>query len=193
MNRKEVTVFLMVAIFAVVIALFVSGCGGGGTETNTGANENQQGSNTQQTTQQTTVSATTPLAEPITLPKKFEVDRTTPEFFKEALEKKRPLVVFFYSEEDTVSDMVRESIKNIAEKPQYSDVIFLALNIKKPEHVFGLIKPLGVTYTPFVAVIDDTGTIVKEFSGYVDEKVLEQAVYDVVKGQTTVTTETSSK
>lgn len=185
MNRNRIFIFLLA--FTVIFASAVAGCGGGTPETKPAVDQSQN-----QDQQVQTTGTTTPLAEPITLPKKFEVGKTTPEFFKEALERKRPIIVFFYSENDTASDSVRENIKLVADKPQYSDVIILALNINKPEHVFGLIEPLGVTYAPFIAVIDDTGTIVKEFSGYVDEKSLEQAIYDVVRNQTTVTTETDS-
>lgn len=170
LNKKRLAIFFAVIISA---ALFITGCSGGtATDTESNQQENQQ-------QEEQAATSTAPLAQPINLPKSFKVDETTPKFFKEALNQKQPIVVFFYSEGDSLSDAVRENIKAISEKPEYQNVIFLALNIDKPEHVFGLISPLGVTYTPFVALIDKEGVIVKEFDGYVDGKTLEQAIYNI--------------
>lgn len=169
-------------IFAMVL---LAGCAAGG-------NQAKETTGTPEGTkeQQGNTTPTVSLAKAIQLPKKFEADNTTPRFFKEALEKKKPLLVFFYTEGDSLSDSVRKSIKMIFEDSKYSEVLFLALNIQKPEHVFGLIEPLGVNYTPFISLLNDEGIIVKQFRGYVDLKTLEQSLYEVTRAKETTSTET---
>lgn len=180
MKRK-----LLIAAVITVAAIIIAGCGGAP------ASEPAQ-QQSQQDQQQTEQPAPQLLAKPIELPAKFEVNKTTPLFFKEAIEKKQPLLVFFYQEGDTISDRVKKNISEISSKPQYSDVIFLALNIEKPEHIFGLLEPLGVTYAPFIAILDSDGVIRYEFAGYVDEQTIEQALYNVSASAQNYSVETTS-
>lgn len=168
----------------IATVFLIAGCGGAPQEEQPRTSQTEQ-----QQTQQTTP---TLLARPIELPAKFEVNKTTPLFFKEALDKKQPLLVFFYKEGDTISDRVKKHVSEIADSPLYSNVIFLALNIEKPEHIFGLLEPLGVTYAPFIAILDSTGTIRYEFAGYVDKETVEQALYNVSQAAGSYSTETTS-
>jgi len=164
-----------------LVTLGVVGCGGGAATTSGPAGQTTQpGSN-----QSTAAAQATPAGiKPIQLPKKFEPDRTTPQFFKEALERKQPIVVFFYNENDTVSEGLRESLREISRDPKYAQVIFLALDASRPDLVFGLAEPLGANYTPFIAILDSEGVIRTEYPGYVDRQLLEQAIYEVAVGST---------
>ena len=163
-----------------VVTLGVVGCGGGAAPTSGPA-----GQTTQPGSNQSTAAPATPAGiKPIQLPKKFEPDKTTPQFFKEALERKQPIVVFFYNENDTVSEGLRESLREISQDPKYSHVIFLALDASRPDLVFGLAEPLGANYTPFIAILDSEGVIRTEYPGYVDRQLLEQAIYEVAVGST---------
>lgn len=165
-------------IFILLISiLLLSGCGGGAP---TAEQISQTALQPSTQTTQTTGASSGPVRTPIQLPQKFKVEKTTPKFMVEALQQKKPLIVFFYKQNDELSTIVKENIRKAMTMPQSSMVIFLALNIEKPEHISGLVDSLGVTSVPFLAFIDSEGTIVKEFSGYTDEKTLKQAIYDLV-------------
>lgn len=167
-------------IAAILFGLAVSGCGGNAptaeqisqTALQPKGESAQQGATTQNV----------PLRTPLNLPVMFKVDKSTPQFMVEALQQKKPILIFIFKENHQISLLVRENLKKLLQKPYATNLIFMALNIDKPEHVSGLVDSLGVTSVPFVALIDEKGQIVKQFSGYVDEKTLEQAVYNITGG-----------
>lgn len=179
---------LIAVIIAVVIALSLSGCGG---SPPTAEQISQTALQPAGQTTTTAEQATGPLRKPIELPSQFKVDKSTPKFMVEALQTKKPILIFIFKENHNLSLTVRESIKKVLSTPMGNKILFLALNVDKSEHVAGLVDRLGVTSIPFLALIDENGMIVKEYSGYIDEKTLEQAVYNLVGGipETTETTE----
>ncbi|MCX7831295.1 MAG: hypothetical protein N2440_00095 [Actinobacteria bacterium] len=174
-------------IVAIMVTLLLSGCGGN-------APTAEQISQTAlQPSGSTTQSATTqnaPLRTPLKLPVMLKVDKSTPQFIVEALQQKKPILIFIFKENHQISLIVRENLKKLMQTPYASNLIFIALNIDKPEHVSGLVDSLGVTSVPFLALIDEKGQIVKEYSGYVDEKTIIQAVYNVTGGALQESTET---
>lgn len=179
-------------VAAITVIVMLSGCGGG----------SPSAEDISRTALQPAAQATEaaqpqggPLRTPPTLPLKIEADKTTPKFLVEALETQKPILIFAYKENHPLSVHVRENLKKILESPYAADVIFLALNIEKPEHVYGLVDKLGITAVPYIALIDSRGYMVKAYSGYVDEKTLQQALYNLTGGilpETTAAVETTA-
>lgn len=179
------------AVAAITLTAMLSGCGGGSPTAEDISRTALQPA-TEQT--QTTQPQSGPLRTPPALPLKIQVDKTTPKFMAEALESGEPIIVFAYKENHPLSSHVKENLKKMLENPYATDIIFLALNIEKPEHVYGLVDKLGITAVPYVAFIDSKGYIVKAYSGYVDEKTLQQALYNLTGGillETTANVETT--
>lgn len=178
--RNTKAVFLVAVVVAFLAGALLSGCGGGGatTESTAPGPNAPTGASTSTATQTSVVGI-----QPIELPAKFEVDKTTPLYFREALEKKQPIVVFLYNQGDTVSENLREVLRELSSDPRYQNVIFLAIDASRSDLVYGLAEPLGANYTPFIAVLDAEGVIRSEYPGYVDRKLLEQAIYDVAVSQ----------
>jgi len=179
------------AIIAAImlISLYLGGCGG-----SPSAEEISQTalSPASQTTQTATQSSG-PVRTPLQLPAPLKVDKSTPKFLSEALSKKQPILIFIYRHNDKLSEAVKQNIKKALLLPEANKVIFMALNSEDPAHMTGIVDSLMVTSVPFVALIDEKGMIVREFSGYVDEKTLMQAVYDLTGGtiELSSTTETT--
>lgn len=176
---------LKVALIIVAIIFVLTGCGGAPSAEEISQTALQPSG---QTTQTQTTQATPPV-QPLQLPVAFKTDKTTPRFMIEALEKHLPIVIFIYKQNDSLSNILKENLKEAMKMFDTSRVIFLALNSEKPEHVFGMFEPLGVTSVPFIAIIDGKGYIVREYSGYVDSKTLIQGIYDVTGGILKETTE----
>lgn len=186
MKKSNTNVAIIVVLF-LLIAIPLSGCGGA---PQSAEQVSQVALSTQTASQQQQQGPTEPPVKPLVLPVKFQVDKLTPRFMAEALEKQKPIIVFIYKENDPMSETVKLSLKSALESFDSSKYIILALNSEKPEHISGLVESLGVTYVPFIAIIDGTGTIIKEYAGYVDELTLKQAVFNAVGG--TLQTETTA-
>lgn len=113
------------------------------------------------------------------VPRKFESNENTPAFFMEALKKKEPILVAFYNEDDSISKEILAEIKVVYDKYNGS-ATFLQLKPDLNEQTSILAEQLQVHFTPYVAVLNREGTIIFEKTGYVDSKIIEQAVYDAV-------------
>jgi hypothetical protein len=169
---------IKVALISAAVIFLLAGCGGAPSAEEISQTALQPSG---QATQTQTPQAGPPV-QPLQLPAAFKTDKTTPKFMLEALEKQLPIVIFIYRENDPLSNMIKENLREAMKMFNPDKVIFLALNSEKPEHVFGMFEPLGVTSVPFIAIIDAKGNIVREYSGYVDVKTLIQGIYDVSGG-----------
>lgn len=166
-------VLLAAALVSLVILV---GCGGGGATTPVGPTTVAP----QGATQKTTVTpATVPRLE---VPREFKVTEKTPRFFKEAIEKKTPIVLLFYTLDDTASNLVRTELKEAVSDPNYvGKVIYLALDIKDYEKSARLAAEFGVGLIPHLAFIDGQGRVVKEYRGYVDSAVIKQNLHNLLQ------------
>lgn len=180
------------AVFAAIIvfALYLTGCGGAPSAEEISQKALAPAGQTTNASSQ----VTGPVRTPLKLPAPLKVDKSTPKFLSEALAKKQPILIFIYKYNDSLSEAVKENIKKALSLPEANKLIFMALDSEDPDQMTGIVDSLMVTSVPFVALIDEKGTIVKEFSGYVDEKTLMQAVYDLVGGtaEPALTTETTA-
>jgi hypothetical protein len=179
------------AIIAVItiVSLLLSGCGGAPSAEQI----SQQALAPQTQTTTTTTQAQAFVRTPLKLPAPIKIDKSTPKFLEEALSKKQPLLIFIYKQNERLSETVRENIKKALNLNGSHKLIFMALNSEDPAQMRGIVDGLMVTSVPFIALIDEKGMIVREFSGYVDEGTLMQAIYDLVGGSPEVgaTTETT--
>ena len=163
-----------VIVVAMILAVVVAGCGGG----------DPAATETSGTPVPGAVSATgtpPPAPEPDkVVPRAFEKTPTTPDFFVEALIKQMPIVVLFYGEDDISQDLLAETKKLNDDKYYGGGAVFLLMRIDENNQIKKLARDFSIGYIPYVAVLNRSGQIIFEKNGYVDDKVLEQAVYDAM-------------
>lgn len=162
-------------IVALILVLALTSCGaastvsGESTTTTTG---------TTGTTGNTTVTAAIQVV--LDVPRAFEASKNTPQFFQDALKEKEPLFVMFYTE-DAISQEVMRSVEILYQNEKYSGVVnFLILEMEGEDEITELARDFAVGYIPFIAVLDRDGTVIFEKQGFIDEQVLEQALYSAV-------------
>lgn len=160
----------------VLLSTFVAGCGGGGATTGT----------TGTTTTASGATGTTPAAlqkTALPVPRQVQPDAQTPLWFKDALAKKKVILIEFYSKGDPSSTKIRPEVQTVYEKYS-SDILLIILDTNEAEKSATLADQFGVSYTPQISIIDKDGKVVREFRGYVDSKVIDQAVYDALHRKT---------
>lgn len=167
-DLKKIVLIIAVLILTVVLA----GCGG---------SSGGQASSTETAGSPATESTATVTAKPpkLGVPRKFKIQKNTPKFFVEALKKKEPILISFYNDDDTISKEVLAEIKIVYDKYNGS-VNFFNLKSDLNEQVTNLAEQFQIGFIPYIAVINRQGEIIFEKTGYVDNKVIEQAVYDAV-------------
>lgn len=182
--KKYYSQLLVVAVILTVIAVFTGCSGGTGTET-AAPTANQTQTSTPSSpasnsgSQSGSTAPATETAKP--LPRPFEVKpNVTPQFFVDSLKQKKPVLVFFFGK-DTTSKRVEAEVKKVTEDPAYAAALIVhLLDIDSSQEVTKLAEQFTVGFIPYLAVLDRDGQIVFEKTGYVDSKVIEQAVYSAV-------------
>lgn len=111
------------------------------------------------------------------VPRAFEVSQNTPQFFQDVLKQKEPILLMFYAE-DSISQEVMKAVQETYGNENYAgEVEFLLLKIDDSEEITELARDFAVGYIPFTAIVNRDGQVIFEKKGYVDTKVLEQALY----------------
>ncbi len=160
-----------VVIALLILLVVVAGCSQG-----TAPAEKEQ-----QTSQTQVVPTGSVAIGKLPVPRTLKVDKKTPLFLKQALERKEPIVILFYTQRDYVSSKVREELQNVLNDPTFSGkVIFLLLDTEEYEKTSRAAEMFKVNLLPHLAIIDDKGTVVAEYRGYVDSEVIKQALYNVL-------------
>lgn len=162
---------VFVAIIALIAAvLMLTGCGSSSAKT----------AATTGTVAPTATSTPEPAVEKkLPVPREFESDDKTPRFFMEALKKKDPILITFYNDDDIISKEVLAEIKIVFDKYD-GTVTFLQLKSDLNAQVSNLADQFSIGFIPYTAVLNRNGTIIFEKTGYIDNKVIEQAVYNAV-------------
>ncbi len=169
---------IVIGLLVVIVVLVITGCGGGeptpSTEVTPSISTSPAGGTT------ATVSITK-----LEVPRKFTLSERTPTFFKEALEKKEPILLMFYSPTDIVSNKLREVVRKVNEDVDYQGkFILLLLDIDDIDKTFVLAEEFGVGDIPQLSILDAEGNVVREFRGeseYIDETLLKQVLYNIIK------------
>jgi thiol-disulfide isomerase/thioredoxin len=109
----------------------------------------------------------------------FTPNADTPAFFSDALKKKKPILLEFYAEGDSLSDQMASGIADLQKK--YADAaVFILLDSDKPQTYGALSEQLPVQYVPQIFIFNGSATIIRSYTGYVDQDRLDQALYDAV-------------
>ena len=105
----------------------------------------------------------------------------TPAFVSKRLKEQRGMVVLVYVE-GAAADM--EMLKSFnAVKAQYAaDASFFNFEAHDVTETGNLLDQLKVSDPPVLAIIDGAGKVSELYTGWVDQKVLEQRVADAVRG-----------
>jgi hypothetical protein len=106
----------------------------------------------------------------------FEPGDGTPEDVTGALGN-RPIVIFFYIAGNADDTSVLDTVNRL--RTSFDSYAFLLYDYKDPDAYGTLCQQLGVSYTPFLALIDGTGTLQNKFVGFVDEGTLNQALVNL--------------
>lgn len=171
--------FIVVVSIISLLSTFSTGCGGGATTTS-GVPTETTGAPTATPTAAPTAAAPAALQKKaLPVPRTFQSNPQTPAWFQDALSKKKVILLEFYTKGDTTARKIRPEIQSVYEK--YStDILLIILDTDEAEKSAALADQFGVSYTPHISVINKDGKVIREFRGYVDSKVLEQAVYDAL-------------
>ncbi len=168
-----------------VLALALAGCGG---ESDV-ASESTTTTSTASTETSGEASATVAAAgsdvnKAAEVPRPFEENKDTPVFFQDALKKNQPVLILFYGEDDLSQEVLTE-IKRVYDDPYYQGgTVFLFLNIDDAnDQTKKLAKEFSVGFIPYTAVVSRKKQITYEKNGYIDTKVVEQALYSAMNKQ----------
>lgn len=168
MKIRLLRVFATVLITALVVFL-LSGCGGE-EETKTSAKKAKA----------TKTSATAGLDAPESLVGQVIVPtEQSPEDFRQALEDRRPVVVFFYMPEPADDSRVRTSIMTLQSRFR-GQVEFLDYLYSDAEDYGDLVQLLKVNSTPTVVVINYQAQVQRAWTGFVDEDSIEQGIVEAL-------------
>ena len=163
---------IAVLVLAVTIAFILTSCGG---------SEGTPATSTGTVSPETSGTTASIVMAPVILevPRPFETSKETPKFFLKALKAKDPILLAFYNDDDSISREVLAEIKIVQEKYQGA-ATFLVLKSDLNDQTSSLAEQFKVGFIPYMAVLNRKGTIIFEKTGYVDNQVIEQAVYDAV-------------
>ena len=171
MRLVEIKKYIFI-IAIVLLSFYIIGCGGSSGST---------ASTTETTSPESSATAGQSPITPksLTVPRPFASNERTPTFFSDALKQKEPILIAFYNNEDSISKEVLAEIKIVSDSYDQS-ATFLILKPDDNDETSRLAEQLAVGFTPYIAVLNRDGTIIFEKTGYIDSKVIEQAVYDAV-------------
>jgi len=170
MRLAEIKKYLFI-ISIITLSFYLIGCGGSSGSTASSTETASPG------TAAPTGGAVKPKS--LSVPRQFTANERTPSFFADALKQKEPILIAFYNSEDSISKEVLAEIKIVSDNYSQS-ATFLILKPDENEETSRLTEQLEVGFTPYIAVLNRDGTIIFEKTGYIDSKVIEQAVYDAV-------------
>lgn len=107
----------------------------------------------------------------------------TPKDFRKSLESRRPIVVTFYMTGTTApadDNKVRSAISNL-EGRYRGQVDFYDYLFSDAERFGDLTTLLKVNTTPTVVMINKQAKVQRAWTGYVDDKSLEQGISEIIK------------
>lgn len=158
----------------VILAIVIAGCGGGA---KTPAKEEVKKEATQNEQSPAAVSVEGKLP----VPRELKVEKDTPKFLQEAIERKEPFVILFYVQEDYICDKVRQELREALDDPQFAEKVnVILLDTEDAEKTSKAAEMFKVSLLPHLAVIDSKGIVMAEFRGYVDKDVIKQSLYNVL-------------
>lgn len=153
---------------AVVVTVLIAGCIVGGEQL---AEVGEGGATTQQKI----------AVGKLPVPRGVEITPNTPQFFQEALGKKKPIILLFYAEGDIVSSQLITEVKKAVNESDYKGrFTIILLDIEDAEKSSRLAEEFGVNHVPQLALIDDQGTVQEEHRGYIDSMTIKQALYNII-------------
>ena len=168
---KRVAVLVAVLFLAGLLA----GCAGGGSTGTTTATPSGG------TTATPAAAAGATGGEPETkLPRPFDKKPTTPEFFIEALNKNQPILVLFYGEDEISRDILGEIKKLYEDKYYGGGSVFMLMKLDDNPQTKKLAREFKIGYVPYTAILNRSSAIIYEKNGYIDRKLIEQALYDAM-------------
>lgn len=164
---------LIAAVLVMVLTVFLFvGCGGSDDENNAPPKKSS------------TSSKTTSSLPPVDLPENLigqlvKPTSNSPSDFSTAIADHQPIVVTFYMPAPDDDSKVRSSIMNL--QGQYNgQVEFFSYLYSDSQSYQDLSALLMVNATPTVVVINRQGVVQRAWTGYVDEKSIEQGIVEAL-------------
>jgi hypothetical protein len=153
-----------VLLLVLCAMLMTSGCFGGGSSDST----DQTGS---------TLSGTLPpLAGGIAEGTMLQATDDDPADFVSALAN-RPVVILFYIAGNADDTKVLDTVNKL--RTSFNSYSFLLYDYKDPDAYGSLAQEFQVDYTPYLVLVDSTGTLQYKFVGFVDEGTLNQSLVNL--------------
>lgn len=156
-------------LLAALVVFLLPGCGGG-EETKTSTKKSK--------TSKTTAAGDLDMPESLVGQVVVPTDRS-PEDFRQALEDRRPVVVFFYMPEPADDNRVRTSISTLKNRYR-GQVEFLDYLYSDGDQYGDLVDLLKVNSTPTVVVINYQAQVQRAWTGFADEDSIEQGIVEAL-------------
>jgi len=115
--------------------------------------------------------------QPITL----QQNTDTPGFVSKRLEEQRGMVLLIYVQ-GASADMEMVRSFNALKAKYAADASFFSFESRDVTETGDLLDQLRVSDPPVLAIVDGAGQVSELYTGWVDQKVLEQRVADAVRG-----------
>lgn len=173
------TRLLRYSVTALIMALLVFllvGCGGG----DEGATNTSTRKASTTSTTKSSASASADQAKPEDLIGQVIVPTdNSPEDFTKSIDDRRPIAVTFYILGPTDDSKVRSSMSTL-ENRYKSEMDFYTYLQSDGERYKDLATLLNVNTTPTVVIINDQARVVEAWTGYADDKSLEQGIVEAI-------------
>lgn len=114
-------------------------------------------------------------------PLTIEATADTPGFIAKRLDQKRGIVLLVYVE-GASDDMEMLSFFNDIKTTYSADSSFFSFEARESRQLGDLLAQLRVTDPPVLAIIRGDGQVAQLYTGWIDQKVMEQEIADAVRG-----------
>lgn len=196
---------LVVALLVAFLALSVTGCGGGGGGEEAAAPTDAAAPAAPAAPAVSGEAVQEPIADrsakegAVFVP--FPTGDFVPKDVAGRIESRQPMLIFFYDPQQQTTDDTETEIDSVIEENRglvdlvsYDMGKYTSVNASgvpvvddaladnlAAEQAVGLAKELGVTFLPYVVIVDDQGYIIFKSSGPIDRELLERQVQRAVR------------
>ena len=115
-------------------------------------------------------------------PVTIQASDTTPEFVSEPLQDERGVILLVYVKGASADQEMLASFNKI--KASYaSKASFYNFEARQVPELGDILAQIKVNQPPMLVIIKSDGTVAQLYTGWIGEKVMEQAIADAVRGQ----------
>jgi Tfp pilus assembly protein FimT len=170
---------LTTALALALMVFLFAGCGGGDEQATNTSTKKASTTSTSKSSASSSKRAANQVKPEDLIGQVVVPTENTPEDFTQSINDRRPIAVTFYILGPTDDSKVRTSMSNL-ESRYDSDMDFYIYLQSDGERYKDLATLLNVNTTPTVVIINDQARVVAAWTGYADDKSLEQGIVEAL-------------